>query len=276
MLAVIYNREPGWGTQLGKDAFPMARALAKRAIQLAPGLGWAQGELAWGYARFDYDWSSAEQASLKALALAPDNSGLHVSYAVQVLLPQSRFAEAQQQYRKTMDINPTDHLGPSNLGALYYYQRQFQEALAYFDQAVELERTSEVPRLFRARTLEAIPVRRPEAIREFKALLARPETGRRVEATAGLAVVLARSGQEQEARDLLAELLSHQDETCAAVSLAWVYTALGDHEKAIHWLEVGYERRDPWMIWIKVDPRLEPLQGERGFRDILKLVHLEP
>ncbi len=172
LLATVYNREPGWGTRLGKDAFPKGRAFAQRAIDLTPGLGWAHGELAWGFARYDYDWRAAEQASLKALDLSPNNSSLRVGYALQVLLPLGRFAEAEQHYRKAMETNATDWGGPSDLGALFYYQGHFEEALAYFDQAADLEPRAEPHRLFRARTLECIPGRRAEAIRAYRTFLA--------------------------------------------------------------------------------------------------------
>lgn len=46
-----------------------------------------------------------------------------------------------------------------------------------------------------------------------------------------------------------------------AVGLAWVYTALGENDEAIRGLETGYDRRDPWMIWLKVEPRFDALRG---------------
>ena len=275
-LAFAYNQEPGWGTQLGQDAFPKAKALAQRAVDLAPRLSWAHSQMCWSHARFDYDWQAAEQAALKALELGPGYPGPHLGYALQVLLPQGRFDEALKHAQKAVEIGPTDHFGPANVGMILYYQRRSEEALAYYEQAAHLEPKADPHRLYRARTVEEIPGRRADAVREYQAFLADAPGAKHVEATAGLAYALARGGETTEARVLLAELSAHSDETRAAVSLAWVHTALGEPEAAIGWLEKGYVRRDPWMIWIKVDPRLEPLRDHPGFLKLLSRMNLMP
>ncbi len=274
-LANAYNQEPGWGTQMGNEAFPKAKALAQRAIDLAPRLSWGQDQLCFGYSRLDYDWPAAEKAILKALELDPKEPYYHLDYALHVLLPQRRFEEAFEHDNKAVELNPADHVVRANLGMLLYYQGRFEEALGHYEQAAHLEPKADSHRLFRARTLEEIPGRRADAIREYHAFLADAPGVKRVEANAGLAYALAREGETGAARTLLSELLPHSGETRAAVSLAWVYTALGEPETAIGWLEKGYERRDPWMIWIKVDPRLKPLRGEQRFKALLKRMHLE-
>jgi hypothetical protein len=77
-------------------------------------------------------------------------------------------------------------------------------------------------------------------------------------------------------RALLEQLLQDSSRPCNACSLAWVYAALGEPAEAIRWLEIGYQRRDPWMIWVNVDPRLDSLHGERDFQALVKRLHLMP
>ncbi len=47
------------------------------------------------------------------------------------------------------------------------------------------------------------------------------------------------------------------------------YTALGDIEPAMAWLERSFAERETDLVDLAVDPRLDPLRGEPRFREIL-------
>ncbi len=67
----------------------------------------------------------------------------------------------------------------------------------------------------------------------------------------GLAQGLAFAGRIDEARALARELEAR--EFPDAWALAEVYCAIGDLDRAVHWVEQGYEKRRDWMPWIKVN-----------------------
>jgi hypothetical protein len=46
--------------------------------------------------------------------------------------------------------------------------------------------------------------------------------------------------------------------------------------KRCPWLERGYENRDNWMVWLKVDPGLDGLRADPRFTNLLQRVGLAP
>ncbi len=44
----------------------------------------------------------------------------------------------------------------------------------------------------------------------------------------------------------------------------------GNKDKAFEYLEKSYQRREMWMAYLQVDPRLDPLRGDPRFDEILR------
>ncbi len=88
----------------------------------------------------------------------------------------------------------------------------------------------------------------------------------------GLAQGLAFAGRIDEARALARELEAR--EFPDAWALAEVYSAIGDLDRAVHWVEQGYEARRDWMPWIKANTFNEPLYNDKRFQEILRRLDL--
>ncbi|MGI9165623.1 MAG: TPR end-of-group domain-containing protein [Pyrinomonadaceae bacterium] len=57
--------------------------------------------------------------------------------------------------------------------------------------------------------------------------------------------------------------------------MAVIYTALGDYEEALAWLERTCEARDSGeLVLIKVDPRMEELRSHPRFASLLRRMKL--
>ena len=59
-----------------------------------------------------------------------------------------------------------------------------------------------------------------------------------------------------------------------AFTLATLYTALGEKDEALRWL--NYERPHAWTPWIRVQPEWAPLRDDPGFGDLLRRMNLPP
>jgi hypothetical protein len=49
----------------------------------------------------------------------------------------------------------------------------------------------------------------------------------------------------------------------APYGYALIHAGLGDKENALIWLRKAVEERSHWLVWIRLDPRFEPLRGDR-------------
>ena len=57
--------------------------------------------------------------------------------------------------------------------------------------------------------------------------------------------------------------------------VALVYAGLGEKDQALGWLDRALEDRSHWLVWLKLDPRLDTLRSDRRYRDLLLRVGLQ-
>ena len=108
------------------------------------------------------------------------------------------------------------------------------------------------------------------------------EQGHLLESTPIVKVMLAQaygySGRDQEARTLLHEAERAGVYTCPYES-AVAYLAIGETDASMALLEKSYEKRSNCLIFLGVDPRLEPLRKDSRYRQrfaaLLALVGLD-
>jgi hypothetical protein len=74
-----------------------------------------------------------------------------------------------------------------------------------------------------------------------------------------------------EALKLLEEV---SDQPASSYSLAGVYGALGETDKAFEMLNRAYLDRDLQLVSLKVDPTLDELRGDPRFADLVRRVGL--
>ena len=43
-------------------------------------------------------------------------------------------------------------------------------------------------------------------------------------------------------------------------------------DRALAWLEKAYDRREPWLMWIGVDARVDPLRSDARFARLMERV----
>jgi tetratricopeptide (TPR) repeat protein len=58
--------------------------------------------------------------------------------------------------------------------------------------------------------------------------------------------------------------------------LGFLYARLGDHNRAFAWLQRAVDERSARVLWLKVDPRAEPLRNDPRFAALLARMDLQP
>ena len=148
-----------------------------------------------------------------------------------------RYDQAIEQFRRTLELDLTFPLAHVLLGQAYAQKGMFEEAL------VELHR---------ARELDDTP---------------------RVRAILGYTFAVA--GRGSEAAKILSELqelASHK--YVSPYFRALICTGLGERQQALEWLETAYEERSGWLVWLRVDPKLDSLRSEPHLIDLVQRVGL--
>lgn len=90
-----------------------------------------------------------------------------------------------------------------------------------------------------------------------------------------LAHAYATVGRRSEAETLLRQLHERAQRTYVpSFHIEIIYTGLEQEDQALVWLEKGYQEGSAWMVWLKVDPRLDVLRSDPRFQDLLHRVGL--
>jgi TolB-like protein/DNA-binding winged helix-turn-helix (wHTH) protein/Tfp pilus assembly protein PilF len=267
-LADAYNVLADYALIAPKEAGPRAQAAASKALALDPTLAEAHAALAYSRWNFEWDWTGAEREFQRALALDPGYAVAHQWYGT-YLGQLGRFDEALDQMRLARQLDPVSRIIGTNLGALHYFARRYDEAIRICRQTLELDAEFPVALWLLGRAHEARG-ELPQALSAFERAIAASDSPTYVAARAR---VLALSGDAAQARSLL-ETLHRLSERryVSAFDLALVHGALGETQASLDWLERAYASRSNALADLKVDPRLDPLRSEPRFQALVRRV----
>ena len=78
-------------------------------------------------------------------------------------------------------------------------------------------------------------------------------------------------GDTAKARELLTEL-QRQVERGDATAAVFVTqaTRAGDYQVALDWLERSYQDHDYWLLFMNVDPEMDPVRADPRFQAMMK------
>jgi eukaryotic-like serine/threonine-protein kinase len=270
-LADSYNLLVVYGLMAPHEAFPKAKEAAEKALALDETVAEAHTSLAFVKSRYEWDWDGAVAEFRRAIELNP-NYALARQWYANHLVSMGRNAEAIEESRRTQELDALSLMANAQVGWIYYYSRQYDDGVKACQKAIEMG-----PNFFSARRYYGLIL---EAQGNYEAAIEQFEKGREQSAnnpimTAVLGHAYAVAGRKKDAQKLLDELTDEsRGRKPSSYDIAVIYTGLGEHEKAIEWLEKAYEERNEYLSYIKADPRFDPLRTDPRFQDILRRMGL--
>jgi serine/threonine-protein kinase len=249
-----------------RDAWPLARASAERALELdahSPEAHVSLGAVSLFERR---DWEAADRELARAEALEPNSLVLNVWRALMLdmrgRLDQAERARARAAevdplspiagalegfaaclrgdheselalHRRTIDLDPGFFLAPWGVGGALQHLGRHAEAVPHFEEAVKLSGESAL----------------------MKAMLAR---------------ALAFAGRREQAAAIEVELDALP--YFSPYQRFTIRLARGDRERALADLERARDELDPWLVWLAADPMLAELHGEARFEAVRRSV----
>ena len=271
-LADAYSLCGFYGLLQPRAARRKAKAAAMRAVELDDELAEAHASLAGVKKNYDWDWPAAEREYRRALELNPRYATAHRVYA-DYLLAVGRPEEAMREIELAQDQDPLSLVICVEVAWNSYMAREYERAVEQSLRTLEMESAFH-PAHYSLGLAYEQQSRYNEAVAAFERAL--EGSGGNPAALSALGHVFALMGREQEAREALCKL--EEMSRRAYVSPFWpaiVCLGLDETDAALEWLERAYAERDVWLVWLKVDPRLDPLRSDARFRNLLWRVFLD-
>ncbi len=267
-LAKIYAFSGKLGAP--RERMPMAKSYAEKALEFDNNLDLAHSVLGLVNTYYYWDWSKAESEFKRALEINPNNSETMQLYSI-LLTSQGRFKEALLQLGKAIQINPVNYWINEDLATLYYYMRDYDRAIEQYHKTLELNPQSRVTHVKLSNSYHKKNMV-DEQIRSIKRyFLAVGDTT--------LAETFVNTYIESGYKPAMLKWIeSWQPYTngqgVQASSMALIYMYIDEYDKAIKWLQKGYELHNKDMIMLGVIPLFDDIRTDDRFLELLDKIGL--
>ena len=254
------------------EYFPRAKAAARRAIELDDSS--AEGHTALGQLLCVDDLNFRESAKEfeRAIELNPNYATAHHWFSNTLLVAQGRFDEAVREAKRAVEVDPLSLIINADLGSTLIVARRYDEAIAQLRRTVALDSNFGYAHWNLGLAIY-LKGDRPGAIEEF-------EKARALDPSPDVLGLLGRAyaeaGRKEEALQILRQLSETAEHGYVRhFLLALISIGLGDKASAIKSLEEDYHRDNGDLLWLKVDPLLDPLRDEPRFKELVAKVFVE-
>ena len=251
------------------EAFPRAKQAVADALRVDAGLGDAHRALGYLSAIWDFDWTGAERAFQRALELNPNDADACDLYG-RICSAQGRHEESLALIRRARELDPL--VVAVDLATALIRAGRYPDAVAAGHSAVALR-----PGYDRAHATLGwayLKAGDPErGVAELERAVALSPTA--VQWTAQLGHVYGITGATDKARAIARELEEKGTRSYVApYHLAFVYTGLGEYDRAMDLLEQAFAARAGAVYGIKGSFLFAPLHGHPRFTALLQRMNL--
>jgi tetratricopeptide (TPR) repeat protein len=178
-----------------------------------------------------------------------------------------------REARRGAELDPLS-LTPPWLGLSLFYAHRYDEAAEQLRVAVERDPTYFASHLYLGLACEQ-QGNLSSALAELQTANKLALGGEQFQAMSELGHLYARMGRNGEAEQILKELTRRSEQGYVpAYDFAIVYVGLGRKEQALASLEKAYADHGGGLVWLKVDPELDPLRSDPRFAELLRKVGL--
>jgi tetratricopeptide (TPR) repeat protein len=247
----------------------MAKAAATKALTLDDSLVEAHTSLAFVLDLYDWDWESAEREYKYAIALNPGYATAHHWYAWHLIV-MGRNSEALAEMRQAESLDPLSPIISAELADALCIAHFYDESVRQSRKTLELHPNFAVAHYELGQAF-AQKQMHEEAIAELQK--ATELSGGNAAFDSKLAYVYAIAGRMGEAMKIVKDLEARQGRPSSTdAHIALVYVGLGDHDRAISWLNKAYQARFNPSILMRT--AFDPLRSDGRFQDLLRRIGL--
>jgi TolB-like protein/Flp pilus assembly protein TadD len=251
------------------DLHEMAKgtAAARKALSLDNSLAEAHSSLGLAL-QLDLHWAEAEQEMQKAIELNLNCSICHTYYAIDLVF-RGRFAEAISEIKRAQAIDPLSFIAHELGGEVYYFARDYDEAIRQYQAAIEMDR--ENPTTYS--DLGDAYLQKQMCSDAFKSYARSEKLAEHAQNAAALARAFEQTGCRGALEKQREFFSDPSNPAYYPMSAASVSSMLGQKEQAFKFLEQAYQTRQG-IIWLSVEPQLDNIRSDPRYIDLLRRMKL--
>jgi serine/threonine-protein kinase len=244
---------------------------ASQALKLDPKLARAHSMWAAFHLLRTRNWSKAEASSRRAIELNPSDPWARIIRSAYHLVV-GGVQEAFEELGRVREVDPQSRETGMWLAIFAYFARRYDLAIEHCRELLQLDPSASFIHIALALSLAQTG--------EYATAISHAEkavelSGGSISQTARACSIYALAGERDTAQRLLAELVAATEtEYTRYILLAQASACLGKNQQTLEWLEKAYDQHDHMLVFLKTDPRFDPLSGLPRFRKLLRRIGL--
>jgi TolB-like protein/Flp pilus assembly protein TadD len=254
------------------EILPKARAAADRALQLDGALAEAHTSSAMVY-QSQWRWAEADQEYKRAINLNPNYPTAHHWYSA-YHISKREFDDALREIKRAQDLDPLSPVISNQVAWVYLLKNDLDSAIEQCQRIIELDPNN--PGAHKLLGSAYLKQRRyEEVIAELQKAV--ELSGRASIDLSQLGYGYAVAGRRAEAVRILKELEEkYARREALAQQVAQMYAGLGDKEQAFAWLEKGFEQRGGLLQLITTEIGFDGLRNDPRYAELVRRMGLTP
>lgn len=251
-----------------KEAIPLAKAYAAKALEIDPSLAEAHATMGL-VSTYLWEWADAEKHFKRSIELNPNYPSARHWYS-RLLRPQGRFDEAFEQITQAKKADELSASISANVAENLFEKSDIQGSIEEAKRGIEI---SPAWTMYRALAHCYLQLDRKE-----DALANAKKSVELLNGPAALKVlgyVQAAIGNRSQAMAIARELEAKFNTGEAdGRDVAVVYAGLGENNKVFEWLEKDFQNHSSSIVELRSEVPFKPLRNDARFKDLLKRMNL--
>ncbi|MDX6445444.1 MAG: eukaryotic-like serine/threonine-protein kinase [Blastocatellia bacterium] len=251
-----------YGGAPAQEALPKAREAALKALSMDDNLAESHNALGFVLVLYDYDYVGAERQYRRVIELNPNYALAHQNLGV-MLNRIGRHEEGMAEIRRALEIEPLSIVINRLYGDALFCSKRYDEALAQLKKTLELDPAFPTTHLslsglyqLTGKYTESV-----ESYAKYQDLSGRPQSAK-----------LARESFAARGwQGYLKEMTGPQRPIGVSPFIAATFLVqLGEKDKAFAELDKALDNREYLLLYIKIDPRLDPLRDDPRLNQLIR------
>lgn len=269
-LALAYLRRLFWDYP-PIVTFRRIEEYASKSLKLDPRLARAHSMMAAFYLFSGWAWHKAEKSAGRAIELNPSDPWGHVVRSAYHLVV-GELHEAIEESNRVRQIDPQSVETGLWFAIFAYFARRHDLAIEHCQELLQRDPSSAW--LHMSYGLNLVQTG------EYALALSHCEKARELGDTSvsqmsRACTIYALAGERDAAERLFQGLVAATEtQYTRYIFLAHASASLGKNQQTLEWLDKAYEQREPLLVFLKADPRFDPVSGLAGFRNLVLRIGL--